>query len=119
LSSSDTSAEKQRGRRTVNAPAKPLSEPAPPNSVALTLISDDEYILQMDVSVISLGGDNVAAVIDPIITIDPAFADDFHLIFSEGVGNSPEAPAVPSPGSLPLFASGLALMGWLVWRRKA
>jgi hypothetical protein len=26
---------------------------------------------------------------------------------------------VPTPASLPLFASGLALMGWLAWRKKS
>jgi hypothetical protein len=25
---------------------------------------------------------------------------------------------VPLPGTLPLFASGLGVMGWLVWRKK-
>ena len=25
---------------------------------------------------------------------------------------------VPAPGALPLFASGLGLMGWFVWRQK-
>jgi|SoiMethySBSTD1v2_1073268.scaffolds.fasta_scaffold431006_1 hypothetical protein len=54
--------------------------------------------------------------IDPILTIDPAFAraGEFSLAFSAGVGNT----ATPLPAALPLFGTGLGLMGLVGWWRK-
>jgi hypothetical protein len=89
----------------------------------VVLESNTEYNLQLMLnmvfsSFVGNGPDTVAAsgFIDPIITIDPTFAlrDQFHLEFSTGVGNS----AVPLPAALPLFATGLGLLGLLGWRRK-
>jgi hypothetical protein len=39
--------------------------------------------------------------------------------FTEHEDIPPPPTPVPAPGSLPLFASGLALLGWLAWRNKA
>jgi hypothetical protein len=67
------------------------------------------------------GAGSASGLIDPLLTIDPVFAlanPDFHLEFSDGVGNSAANGAVPVPAALPLFASGLGLMGLLGWRRK-
>jgi hypothetical protein len=53
-----------------------------------------------------------AVSIDPIISIDPTFADadQFQLMFSPNVGNSPTS--VPEPPTFALFAAGLIGLGW-------
>jgi hypothetical protein len=40
-----------------------------------------------------------------------SFGDSVHITFAE-------AAAVPIPAALPLFATGLGLMGLVGWRRK-
>src|SRR5262249_16007384 len=56
--------------------------------------------------------------IDPILTIDPAFARaaEFSLVFSDGVGNT--LAATPIPAALPLFGTGVGLVGFVGWWRK-
>lgn len=56
---------------------------------------------------------------DPYIYIDPTFVggDQFSLLISDGIGNSPLVSAVPLPSALPLFAAGLGLLGWASQRR--
>lgn len=90
-------------------------------AVSPALLSNTSYAIAMLLSLSSVfdqfyPGDTVSGFLDPIITIDPEFADNFHLVFSEGVGNS--ASAVPLPAALPLFAGGLGLLGWMARRRR-
>lgn len=61
-----------------------------------------------------------SASIDPYIFVDPSFPDaaDFSIQVSDGVSNVPISAATPIPGALPLFTSGLGIMGLLGWRRK-
>jgi hypothetical protein len=60
-------------------------------------------------------GGSASVFLDPFFSVDPAFpnADQFSILTSPGIGNSPTA--VPL---LPLFASGLAGLGWLARRKK-
>jgi hypothetical protein len=58
------------------------------------------------------------------VSLDPFFQlslaeinEGCGLIFSDGVGNG-FASATPLPSALPLFASGLGVMGFLTKRRK-
>jgi len=39
-------------------------------------------------------------------------------VFTVGALSDGNPLATPIPPSLPLFASGLALMGWLAWRKR-
>ena len=81
------------------------------------------YAITMSVDVAAeIGGaatsQVLSAFVDPVFTIDPGFsgATDYSLLFSDGIGNSPDT--TPLPASLPLFATGLGALGMLGWRRK-
>jgi len=54
--------------------------------------------------------------IDPMFTVDLSNASDFTFDFSSGL--IPPASATPLPAALPLFASGMAALGFLARRRK-
>lgn len=56
------------------------------------------------------------ASVDPMITIDPSFAqaNQFSLVFSP---NSSGGGAVPEPGSLELLGTGLLSLAGLFWRK--
>jgi hypothetical protein len=62
---------------------------------------------------------SATAFVDPYFFVDPSVlnADQYSIITSDGIGNSPIA-ATPLPAALPLFATGLGVMGWLGGRRK-
>jgi predicted extracellular nuclease len=90
-----------------------------------TLTSDTLYNISMTLFVaadtlVSGGGTDIqSGSIDPIITIDPAYLlanPQVQLVFSSGIINAPAA--TPLPAALPLFASGLGVMGFLAKRRK-
>jgi hypothetical protein len=55
------------------------------------------------------------ASIDPSFQIGAGFSD-YSIFFSDGIGDT--APATPLPATLPLFAGGLAFVGYLAKRRK-
>jgi hypothetical protein len=48
----------------------------------------------------------------------PVLYDDAWLTFRNVTASIVDAPTVPIPAALPLFATGLGLMGLLGWRRK-
>ena len=69
----------------------------------------------------ALGGtETFSGSIDPTFLIAPgvANADAYSIIFSDGIGNDASVSAAPSPAALPLFATGLGMMGLLGWRRN-
>jgi hypothetical protein len=56
--------------------------------------------------------------LDPYFSLDPSLVDaGYSILTSPGIGNSLVA-AVPLPAALPLFATGLAGLGWLARRRR-
>jgi hypothetical protein len=61
--------------------------------------------------------DQGSAYVDPIIEIDPDFANasGYSLVFSTGIGNG----VTPIPATLPLFATGLGALGVLGWWQEA
>ena len=57
------------------------------------------------------------ASIDPSFQLLPAFANDYSIVFSDGIGDAAGA-ATPLPATLPLFAGGLGLLGYLTRRKR-
>ncbi len=63
----------------------------------------------------------VTAFIDPVFTIDPGFADanSFSLQFSDGIGDSPDAPATtPLPSTWLMLLSGIVGLSLFASRGK-
>lgn len=80
-------------------------------------MSVDMYAIAHSQSFVGLLGQaSSLAFIDPLITIDPTFADaaNFKLYVSPGVGNT----AVPVPGAGLLFAWSLLPVGAATWRAR-
>jgi len=90
----------------------------------VNLISGDLYVVNMFADLQSIvrgpGRATGEAMIDPVFTIDPNFAEAglFSLEFSDGIANVSAGSATPLPAALPLFATGLGGLGLLGWRRK-
>ena len=64
-------------------------------------------------------GGTADAIIDPVFTIDPAFAathPGYSLVFSQGVGNA--AAAVPEPAAWTLMLGGFGVVGSILRRRR-
>jgi hypothetical protein len=61
---------------------------------------------------------SVQAWADPFIFIDPTFANgnQFSLLISDGVGNT---PAVPEPSTWAMMLLGFAGIGFMAYRRKS
>jgi hypothetical protein len=82
-------------------------------SVQSDTISDvDLYVY---ISTYYIGGSDAEATADPIITIDPSFADagEFTLAESNGVSNE-----IPEPPSLALMLSGMCAAAGVLLSRK-
>jgi len=76
--------------------------------------------MSLEVEAISfLHPQTASGEVDPFFFVDPNVPDpqDYEFVFSPGVDNQ-VASATPLPTALPLFASGVGLMGVLSWRRK-
>jgi hypothetical protein len=54
---------------------------------------------------------DVYAMIDPTLTIDPAFANDYSIVFSPGIAST------PLPSSWTMLLGGLGWLGFLTCRR--
>jgi hypothetical protein len=91
-----------------------------------TLMTNTVYRVLMDVDsnasiytgpyVTAAGGLTTQASIDPTFTVDPAYAGDYTITFSEGLANP--ATTVPLPPALPLFGSALAALFGLGMGKK-
>ena len=88
-----------------------------PYSDNIILTADVVYEVDLSASVYTTFG-SASSSIDPMFTIDPTFAgaNDFQILFSDGISN--DASATPLPAALPLFATGLGAMGLFGRRRK-
>jgi hypothetical protein len=78
----------------------------------------DQIHLEIEVSVAPIlpNGESATAFADPLIIVDPSFAnaDLYSIVVSPGVGN---ASAVPEPGTPALVACCLPLLLWARCRR--
>jgi hypothetical protein len=75
--------------------------------------------LQADASVDAFNtSETASATIDPTITIDPAFANDFVIQYSPGLDTGGVAAGAPEPSTWAMLALGFAGLGVMRWRSK-
>jgi hypothetical protein len=86
----------------------------------VSLLSDTQYTVEVSASalVFTNYASSVLAWADPYIYIDPTFANgnQFSLLISDGVGNT---PAVPEPSTWAMMILGFAAVGFMAYRRKS
>jgi hypothetical protein len=84
----------------------------------LTATSNVIYTLNMSVEASSYDnvGLDVKGMIDPFFAIDPSQANDFHLIFSPGVGNG--VSSVPELSTWAMLLLGFAGLGFAGYRSR-
>ena len=59
-------------------------------------------------------GHSANAFVDPYFLVP----DGVTFTISDGIGNAPAPAPTPIPAALPLFGTGLGMIGLLGWRRK-
>ena len=83
-----------------------------------SLFTNVDYLVEMTVFALAHPSGTAITFLDPYFFLDPSLVDlGYSIITSPGIGNS-LASATPLPAALPLFATGLGVMGWLAKRRK-
>lgn len=68
-------------------------------------------------SISGAGTHSMFAFVDPTFSIDDPNSGAYSLLFSEGFGGA-SLVATPLPAALPLFGTGLGVIGLLGWRKK-
>ena len=89
-------------------------------SQSVSITSNTVAYLSLSAFSVVQGGSN-GGWIDPMITIDPNFADagHFHLVFSDGISNGTGlAPGVPEPSAWALMIAGFGVAGAALRRRR-
>jgi len=86
----------------------------------ISLLSNTQYAIEVSAGAgaFTNSAASVHAWADPFIFIDPTFANgnQFSLLISDGVGNT---PAVPEPSTWAMMILGFAGVGFMAYRRKA
>ena len=93
-------------------------------SLALTMASGSagRVFMQIIVAASSTSGGSAGADMDPLIFVDPHFANaaDYTITVASGVANAlPPAPPVPEPSVWALMLAGLGGLSTAVRRRRA
>jgi hypothetical protein len=86
-----------------------------PAGTAANPIADNVIQVSLSASVMQTGAGTAMASIDPFFSIDPAFANDYALAFSEGIGN---VAAVPEPSTWAMMILGFAGVGFMMAHRR-
>jgi hypothetical protein len=88
----------------------------------VSLLSNTQYTVEVSAGglVFTNYASSLSAWADPYIFIDPTFVggNQFSLLISDGVGNSPVA-AVPEPSTWAMIILGFASVGLMTHRRKS
>lgn len=94
------------------------------NNVAFTsatissVTTNLEFQILMHVYALANGDATAITFLDPYLSLDPTLVGQgYYIQISDGIGNS-LASTTPLPAALPLFATGLGVMGWFAKRRK-
>jgi hypothetical protein len=83
-----------------------------------SLFTNVDYLVEMTVFAFANPSGTATTFLDPYFFLDQNLVDlGYSIVTSPGIGNS-LASATPLPAALPLFVTGLGVMGWLVKRRK-
>jgi hypothetical protein len=69
------------------------------------------------IAAVSIDGGSASSIatVDPMFTIDPSYADDYSLIFSDGIKN---AAVTPLPSSWGMMLGALIGLGFFAYRGK-
>jgi hypothetical protein len=87
------------------------------NETILLPINEDVHVFENQGSFAFGKGVKAVSGVQPYFSLDPSETDQYALVFSDGIDNSPISPT-PLPSALPLFGCGvLALAGFAAWRR--
>jgi hypothetical protein len=78
------------------------------------LWANEVYRVFLGVAVETEDGGSASGFVDPFFVAPPGFT----LLISPDIGNESPPAATPIPAALPLFATGLAGLGLLRWRRR-
>jgi hypothetical protein len=88
----------------------------------VSLLSNTEYTVEVSASgfVFTNYASSISAWADPYIFIDPTYVggNQFSLLVSDGVGNSPVG-GVPEPSTWAMMILGFAGIGFMAYRRKS
>ena len=78
-----------------------------PYSISLSLATGVDYRIYISAGAEDYGlTGSVSATLDPIFTITDPNAQDYQLVFNDGINNG-AISATPLPAALPLFSTGV------------
>jgi len=88
------------------------------SAIVSSLYTNVDYLIEMTVFAFANPSGTATTFLDPYLFLDQNLVDlGYSIMTSPGIGNS-LASATPLPATLPLFATGLGVIGLLARRRN-